>query len=366
MNLDGVTEYKDRYPTHPVVFNGQRKPPAHSAVSNAPCSSVTESRQQFTPKSIPPKFKPPKREYQPTGAPLESKTGYMADFQKWNCPPRESAKKPEVYKPGGPLEGVTTNKADYQSWEIPERYRHPKQKYNPNPAKLESNSSYKADFAPFAVQRPTPRPPEVYHAVTEDRSFGTTTKDSYVGFTGTRPQRRIQVYHPPGTTFEGDSTSHTDYAPPNSSGRRESCKPPHSLPPSIPFTGQTEYHNVFVGKPVGPRYKRPPQQYVPNPAHLDGMSTMKTDFTQYTGVHKREDYSPKLAYNPDRDDRSWVTETRDQHGKKDVATCQAVKYKNQIGGVTRREKDGHVYLVPVTGSNGNLTASGAQKAKVAA
>ncbi|KAI9224798.1 STOP protein-domain-containing protein [Blastocladiella britannica] len=353
--MDGVTEYKDRFPTHPVIFTGQRKPPPHVATSTAAMASVTENRDQYGLKTIPAKFQLPKRVYNPTAAPLESNTGYMADFKAWKIPPRESAKPPEVYRASGDFDGLTTNKNDFQSWQIPERYRHPKQKYVPNPSPLESKSSYAQDYAPLPVSRHIPRPPEAYAAVQEDRGFATTMQSAYVGFTGSRPQRRIQQYVPSGTTFEGQSTSAADYANPGRPEKRDSCKPPHASVDAGAFDGASEYNAVFTRKPVNPPPKRAPAAYVPNPAPLDGLSTMKTDFV---GAYapRRADFGPKLAYAPERDDRSWVTETKDMHGKKDVPLCSAVDHKNNIGASMRKERDGHIYLVP--GSPAAAAAAG--------
>ncbi|KAI9175354.1 hypothetical protein H9P43_006715 [Blastocladiella emersonii ATCC 22665] len=350
MPMDSATEYKDRFPAHPLQYAGKKKPPPHVAGSHAPMSSMTENREQFTPKAVPERFKPAKREYHPNLAALEATTGYMADYQRWkDAPPRESSKKPEVYRPSGAFDGITTNKADYQPWAVAQRYRHPKQVYHANPAKLEADSSYKADFAPFQVKRPPPRPAEVFVPAPEDREFRTTMNQSFVGFTGPRPHRRVQAYVPPGTTFEGISTSQADYIP-RPLEPRKSCKPAPSVPPELPFDGRTEYGAVFTPKSSVPP-KRVPLAYVPPNTVFEGISTMKADYGSTAGAEgRRADFGPHPVYRPEPDDRSWVTETRDQHGVKDVPTCRAVCAKRALGGSKtelHRERDGHIYISAV-------------------
>ncbi|KAJ1502606.1 hypothetical protein HMI55_002822 [Coelomomyces lativittatus] len=348
------SEYSDRYLIHAPQYQGKQKPPVHSVASNEPCSSVTESREKFTPKPIPPRVPPPKREYHPTPGKLESKTGYTEDFQPWRVDKRQPIKNKEENRITGPFSGNTTNKEDFQAWPISLRYMHPKPVYHPNPHPLESSSSYTKDYLVFPVNPPPQRPPEVWHPLKEDRDFSSTMQSTYLGCVGPRPSYHAPpVYVPNVSKFEGTSTSHDDYTY-KVCVPTPSCQPIPVLPEKLPFSGTSEYTSIYLAPKVHQRPQRRTVVYVPpssqgGPAASfePGQSTMKSDFKATVPPPPRcPDFSPKLVYQRTHDDRSFLTQTKSQHGSKQMPLCVAVKRQQELGSQLKwvHKPDGHIYL----------------------
>ncbi|KAL7752929.1 hypothetical protein RI367_001378 [Sorochytrium milnesiophthora] len=345
-HLDSDTEYYERFKKHPVIYTGQIKPKPQAVASEEPMSSSTENRDRFKEHSVSRRAVPPRKAYAPNPAHLESETGYKHDYQVWALNPPKPIKKDEEWKQtNNEFSSATTSKEDYQPWKVQPRWQRPKQAYQPNAAKLDPNSSYSVDFKPTPVSPRKQRAAEVFQSPPDDRSFDSTMRTAFVGFTGTRPQRRIATYVAPNTTFDGSTTTGSDFVQ-QKMERRQPCKPAAALPPNTKFDGATEYTSIYTGKTV-PRYFRPPVEYRAPNTHFEGVSTMQTDFKGFGAVKRAPDFAPRVAYKNEHDDRTWSTETSDKHGKKVVALCAAVRRHNELekqGEHPGAHSDGHVYL----------------------
>lgn len=73
---------------------------------------------------------------------------------------------------------------------------------------------------------------------------------------------------------------------------------------------------------------------------FEGISTHDSDFKEYPGAKKREDFKPRLKYEPKKDDRDFMTVMKKDHNLKPIHHCQVsdmLMHKLE-------NKDGHVFV----------------------
>lgn len=79
--------------------------------------------------------------------------------------------------------------------------------------------------------------------------------------------------------FKGSSTYTTDYLK-HQSAMRQAIRPDQAvLQSQEPFDDRTGYRTDYVHHPQPERFQRAKEEYLPNKASLDSLTTHKKDFT---------------------------------------------------------------------------------------
>ncbi len=83
--------------------------------------------------------------------------------------------------------------------------------------------------------------------------------------------------------FKGESTYTTDYLK-HQQAMRQAIRPDHSVMQSQdPFDDRTGYRTDYIRHPQQERFQRAREEYMPNKASLDSLTTHKKDFTLKAG-----------------------------------------------------------------------------------
>lgn len=99
----------------------------------------------------------------------------------------------------------------------------------------------------------------------------------------TEPIRHDGGYNPPSDPFRGESTYATDYLQ-HQGAMRQPIRPDQNvLKSQDPFDDRTGYRTDYIRHPAQDRYQRPREEYVPNGASLDSLTTHRRDFTPKDG-----------------------------------------------------------------------------------
>lgn len=145
------------------------------------------------------------------------------------------------------------------------------------------------------------------------------------------------------------------------------------IPRDNKFEGVTTQKNDFKTWPVKPREMRKKQEWVASPHRIDahsvyqdsfgvkeaekvhsmapkhqplvtgrfeGISTHDADYKSYPGVSRREDFKPRLKYEPKADDRDFLTVMKKDHDLKHMSPCAAIDLIHK----PLENKDGHVFI----------------------
>ena len=73
---------------------------------------------------------------------------------------------------------------------------------------------------------------------------------------------------------------------------------------------------------------------------FEGISTHKSDFLPTGNIRKVADFAPKNAYNPQKDERDFLTTNRASHDRKAIPICPAANVDIH----THLGTDGHIYV----------------------
>lgn len=92
------------------------------------------------------------------------------------------------------------------------------------------------------------------------------------------------VQNPPADPFKGESTYTTDFMK-HQSAMRQPIRPDQAvLKSQEPFDDRTGYRTDYVSHPQQERFQRNKEEYTPNKAALDSLTTHKKDFTAKAGL----------------------------------------------------------------------------------
>jgi hypothetical protein len=87
----------------------------------------------------------------------------------------------------------------------------------------------------------------------------------------------------PSDPFKGESTYNSDFLK-HQSAVRQAIRPDHAvLQSDQPFDDRTGYRADYVRHPQQERFQRAKEEYAPNKAALDSLTTHKKDFTPKEG-----------------------------------------------------------------------------------
>lgn len=233
-----------------------------------PCA-VTEYRSEFVPREGQPResFKP---DYalQSNTAPLQDETTHKHDYIKHALDKPKSFKPEEVYVPRGEFDALTSYNKEYtpKGAERAKAIRHEAQKTIAAP--FEGDPTYKADYRRWDLGR-------------------------------TEPIRHDGGYNPPADPFKGESTYTTDFMK-HQSAMRQPIRPDQAvLKSQEPFDDRTGYRTDYVSHPQQERFQRNKEEYIPNKAALDSLTTHKKDFTAKAGDRTRSMKPDNQGYRSD-------------------------------------------------------------------
>jgi len=231
-----------------------------------PCA-VTEYRSEFVPREggARESFKP---DYtlQTNTAPLQDETTHKHDYIKHALDKPRSFKPEEVYVPRGDFDSMTSYNKEFtpKGGERAKAIRHEAQKTISAP--FEGDPTYKSDYRKWEAAK-------------------------------TEPIRHDGGYMPPQDPFKGSSTYTTDYLQ-HQSAVRQAIRPDQAvLQSQEPFDDRTGYRTDFIRHPQPERFQRAKEEYTPNKAQLDGLTTHKKDFTPKEGVHTRSMKPDQQGYH---------------------------------------------------------------------
>jgi hypothetical protein len=84
---------------------------------------------------------------------------------------------------------------------------------------------------------------------------------------------------PPSDPFRGESTYTTDYLK-HQGAMRQAIRPDQTILQSKdPFDDRTGYRTDYIHHPQQERFQRTREEYVPNQASLDSLTTHRRDYT---------------------------------------------------------------------------------------
>ncbi len=145
------------------------------------------------------------------------------------------------------------------------------------------------------------------------------------------------------------------------------------IPKNNKFEGVTTQKQDFKAWPVKAREMRRKQEWMPSPHNLDehsvyqdsfgvknaeivhsmapkhqplvtgkfeGISTHDADYKSYPGVSRREDFKPRLKYEPKTDDRDFLTVMKKDHNLKTLKPCAAMDMIQK----PLENKEGHAFM----------------------
>lgn len=340
-HLESETEYRVHYLPRNAGPRQMGKPHAQQLKVGGEFYSVTENREQFVAHDIPKVYQHPKEQYHPTPAKLDDITTTKSDYPAWpDVKPPQKRAQAKYTSTNGTFDGTTTTKTDYQNPGAQPRYVHPPAVYVKNEAKFEGNSSTKTDYLNWGdYRKPPPKAKAQFVSPPDDRDFKTTATANYVSHDFQRTLVKPEPHRiPRDTKFDGNTTTSTDYQtwplPP-----REARKKVEYVPTAGQLESRSVYKESFEAK-IAERVQSMAPKYQPMvTGKFEGFSTHHSDFQGYGDVPRREDFKPRLKYDPKRDDRDFLTVMKKDHDSKPIPRCQAA---DLLTGPLEN-KDGHLY-----------------------
>ncbi|CAF1421636.1 unnamed protein product [Adineta steineri] len=211
--------------------------------------AVTEYRSEFIPRQggVRESFKP---EYnlQLSTARLDDETTHKHDFIQHSLYQQHSYKPHEVYVKQGDFDSATSYNTEYtpKGGERAQMIRHEDHRSAQLP--FEGNPTYRSDYRKWESGR-------------------------------TEAIRHDGGYIPPTAPFGGESTYTTDFLK-HQGAMRQAIRPDQSILASHdPFDDRTGYRSDYIQHPQQERFQRIRDEYVPNQASLDSLTTHRRDFT---------------------------------------------------------------------------------------
>jgi hypothetical protein len=222
-----LTEYNNRYISHPIEPTKSFKPPPNPAISDGPLSDKTTHRLDYVAHSMDRPYHHQAEMYKAPQGEMETSSVYKTEFVERKLERQGPAKRIEGRHAAGKFDGEPTYKVDYRKWEMPKlELSKANQQWKPPTEPFGAIPTYRVDFVPHQAKMQQSFKPD-QTPISNETPFESVTdyRQSYV----THPLESKQIkekveYHRPHVPFEALSTFQRDYVA-KEGGKMPSCKP---------------------------------------------------------------------------------------------------------------------------------------------